>query len=90
MQLSKDEVKKKISELVEDSDKAIELLEIIEDSMDVAPEIDTSELEDMKKKYEDLQTKYKERFLEIKESDNKEEEKKDELSEEEIVDVKEI
>lgn len=89
MKLSKDEVKAKVNELVEDSDKAIELLEIIEDSMDIVPEVDTTELDNMKEKYEDLQKKYKERFLEIKESDIKEE-KDDDLQEENIIDIKDI
>lgn len=89
MKLSKDEVKAKVNELVEDSDKAIELLEIIEDSMEVVPEVDTTELDNMKEKYEDLQKKYKERFLEIKESDIKEE-KDDDLQEENIIDIKDI
>ena len=89
MKLSKEEMKKKISEkIVDNEDLVIELLEDIEDSFeDGTP--DLSELEELKTKYEELKGKYKERFLskevkeELEDDDNYEDETK-------IIDIKEI
>lgn len=91
MKLSKEELKAKVNELVTDNDTAIQLLEDIEDSMEVA-EVDTTAIDELQAKLNDLQEKYKKRFLEGKEekAEEKEEEKPEELKEEEIVDVKEI
>lgn len=96
MKLSKEELKKKIDEVVSDDDTKIALLEDIEDSMDVVEEDTTEKVEkaaydDVVTKYEELKTKYKERFLKgsEEESETKEEEK-EELEEKEIVDIKEI
>lgn len=92
MKLSKEELKAKVNELVTDNEIAIQLLEDIEDSMEVA-EVDTSKIDELQAKLNDLQEKYKKRFLEGKEeekTEEKEEEKTEELKEEEIVDVKEI
>ena len=76
MKLSKDELKNKVNELVQDNDVAIQLLEDIEDSME-SGEIDNSELEALQAKFDELQTKYRERLI-----------KGDE--EKEVIDVKEI
>ena len=91
MKLSKEELKAKVNELVTDNDIAIQLLEDIEDSMEVG-EVDTAKIDELQAKLDDLQEKYKQRFL--KGDDKKDaEEKKDvdeELEEKEVIDVKEI
>lgn len=93
MKLSKDELKNKVNELVQDNDVAIQLLEDIEDSME-SEEIDNSELEALQAKYDELQTKYRERFLkgdeEKEEVEEKKEESEDGMKEKEVIDVKEI
>ena len=63
MKLSKDESISKINGLEIDDNVKIELMEDVTDSMEVAPEVDNTELEEIKTKYEELKTKYKERFL---------------------------
>lgn len=63
MKLSKEELISKINGLEIDDNVKIELMEDVTDSMEVAPEVDNSELEEIKTKYEELKTKYKERFL---------------------------
>ena len=95
MKLSKDELISKINGLEIDDEVKIGLLEDVTDSMEVAPEVDNTELEEIKTKYEELKTKYKERFLKGDEDETKEEEKEEkkddeELEEKEIIDVKEI
>lgn len=90
MKLSKDELKQKVNELVTDNDIAIQLLEDIEDSIEVS-EVDTSKIDELQAKFDDLQEKYKQRFLSGEEK--KVEEKKDddeELEEKEVIDIKEI
>ena len=91
MKLSKDELKQKVNDLVTDNDIAIQLLEDIEDSMEVG-EVDTAKIDELQAKLDDLQEKYKQRFL--KGDDKKEaEDKKDvdeELEEKEVIDIKEI
>lgn len=92
MKLSKDELKNKVNELVQDNDVAIQLLEDIEDSME-SGEIDNSELEALQAKFDELQTKYRERFIkgdEEKEVEEKKEELEDGMEEKEVIDVKEI
>lgn len=86
MKRSKEELKQKVNELVTDNEIAIQLLEDIEDSFEVA-EIDTSELDALKEKFNDLQEKYKQRFLN---GDVKKEEVDEELEEKEVIDIKEI
>lgn len=98
MKLSKEELKKKISEKVTDEDLSIELLEDIEDSMDVENETDSEEVEKLKSEIEskdveiaDLKKKYKERFLNGSESEEKENEKEDDgLKEEEVIEKSDI
>lgn len=90
MKLSKEELIKKINDYEIGDDIKIELLEDVSDSFE-APEIDNSELEELKIKYEELKEKYKARFLEGEEKDEEKDEDENEgLEEEEIIDVKEI
>lgn len=91
MKLSKDELKNKVNELVKDNDVAIQLLEDIEDSME-SGEIDNSELEALQAKFDELQTKYRERFIKGEEVKEESEEKPTEegMEEKEVIDVKEI
>lgn len=92
MKLSKEDLKKKITEVVGDEDIQISLLEDIEDSFVEPDEVDTvkkTTYDELETKYKDLQEKYKQRFL--KGNEEKEEKKDDEeLEEKEIIDVKEI
>ena len=98
MKMSKQELKQRISDSIKDNDElVISLLEDVEDSMsdssndDVQMETLKKENEELKWKYEDMKTRYKERFLagveDIKENP---EEKIEEMEEKEIVDIKEI
>lgn len=92
MKLSKEELKQKFNELIKDNDIAIQLLEDIEDSMEVG-EVDTAKIDELQKKFDDLQEKYKQRFLkgdDKKEVENKKEEVDEELEEKEVIDIKEI
>ncbi len=96
MKLSKEELKKKISDsLPENEELAVSLLEDIEDSF--AEEIDTTEVEtlktqneELKAKYDELLTKYKERFLSNENNSSEEKEENNGLQEEEVINVKEI
>ena len=98
MKLSKEELKKKIDEVIEDEDIKIGLLEDIEDSVDVSEDtekVDKIAYDEVVTKYEELKRKYKERFLkgDEKEEDAEEDKKEEideELEEEKIVDIKEI
>lgn len=92
MKLNKEELKQKVSELVTDNDIAIQLLEDIEDSMEI-DEVDTTKIDELQAKFDDLQEKYKQRFLkgdDKKDSEDKKEEVDEELEEKEVVDIKEI
>ena len=91
MKLSKDELKQKVNELVTDNDIAIQLLEDIEDSMEVG-EVDTSKLDELQAKLDDLQEKYKQRFLKGDDKKDAEDKKEvdEELEEKEVIDIKEI
>ena len=86
--LTKEEFIKKYNEkLADNSELAVELMEDITDSI----ESDISELEDMKKKYDDLLNRYKERFMSADEVvEEVKEEATEEVDEEEVIDVKEI
>lgn len=98
MKLSKQELKQRISDSIKDNDElVISLLEDIEDSMpegsndDVQIETFKKENEELKWKYEDMKTRYKERFLSgVEENIVENEENPEEVEEKEIVDVKEI
>ena len=91
MKISKEDLKAKVNELVTDNDIAIQLLEDIEDSMEEG-EVDTAKIDELQAKLDDLQEKYKQRFL--KGDDKKDAEDKDEvddeLEEKEVIDIKEI
>lgn len=92
MKLSKDELKAKIDEKIEDESLKIELLEDIEDSYDLEEKEDVVSKEEYDKvvaERDEIREKYKARFLSKDES--VEEEKEDEgLEEKEEIDVKEI
>ena len=92
MKLSKEELKKKIDEVISDDELKIYLLEDIEDSVDVTDEtekVEKTAYDDLMIKYEDLKEKYKRRFL--SEDDMTEDTKEDEeIKEEEVIDVTEI
>lgn len=95
MNLSKEELKKKIDEKISDDDLKIELLEDIEDSIDVSEneteKVDKTAYDEVVAERDEIKRKYKERFLkgeEVKEDENKEDD--EELKEEEVIDVKEI
>ena len=87
MKLSKDELKQKISESIVDNDElVVSLLEDIEDSMNE----DLSNNDELQAKYDELLSKYKERFLQ--KDDNSDEDKNEDkgLEEAEVIDIKEI
>lgn len=94
MKLSKEELKKKINEKIENEELKIELLEDVEDSVDAIKDDETEKVEktaydEVVAERDEIKRKYIERFLkgeEVKEEDLKEED----LKEEEIIDVKEI
>ena len=91
MKLNKDELKQKVNELVTDNNIAIQLLEDIEDSMEVG-EVDTSKIDELQAKLDDLQEKYKQRFLKGDDKKDAEDKKEvdEELEEKEVIDIKEI
>lgn len=94
MKLSKDELKAKIDEKISDEDLKIELLEDVEDSIEVEDgeeKVSKEEYEKVVAERDEIKKKYKERFL-GKEDEKEDEKEEDEegLSEEEVIDVKEI
>lgn len=91
MKLSKEELKQKVNELVTDNEIAIQLLEDIEDSMEVG-EVDTTKIDELQAKFDDLQEKYKQRFLKGDDKKDAEDKKEvdEELEEKEVIDIKEI
>lgn len=91
MKLSKDELKAKIDEKIEDESLKIELLEDVEDSYDVEEKdvVSKEEYDKVVAERDEIREKYKARFLSKDES--VEEEKEDDgLEEKEEIDVKEI
>lgn len=96
MKLTKQELKQRISDSITDNEElVISLLEDIEDSMvenneSVIDETKMKRLEELEWKYADLQAKYKERFLKGAETEEPEDEETPEMTEEEVIDVKEI
>ena len=96
MKLSKEELKKKIADVVEDEDTQISLLEDIEDSFvepDESDKVDKTAYDELESKYKDLQEKYKQRFLagdDQKDVEDKKEDVDEELEEKEVIDIKEI
>ena len=91
MKLSKEELKQKVNELVTDNEIAIQLLEDIEDSMEVG-EVDTTKIDELQAKLDDLQEKYKQRFLKGDDKKDAEDKKEvdEELEEKEVIHIKEI
>lgn len=93
MKLSKEELIAKVNEKVENVDLAIELIEDITDSFELA---DTSELDnkisELTEELSNLKEKYKNRFLGIPEEPGEPEEDENvpELETKEVVDIKEI
>lgn len=83
--MDKEELKKKIVEIVSNDEESVKLLEIVEDTYKEPEE----PVDEFKGKYEELLQKYKERFLES-ETKVEEPEKEDEIEEKEIIDIKEI
>lgn len=91
--LSKDELKQKISDsLPENQELAVELLEDIEDSMLEDTQDNSEEIKALQTKYDELLSKYKERFLsnDSQDDDDKSDDNDEGLKEEEVIDVKEI
>ena len=85
--LSKEELIAKINErLADNSELAVELMEDVTDSFDS----DTSELEALKSKYDELLNRYKERFMSGEDIPEVEKEPEVVDEEEKVVDVKEI
>lgn len=92
MKLSKDEVKKRIDEVITDEDLKISLLEDIEDSME-SDEVEKVTKEDYDKivsERDELKQKYKERFLSGKTAEKTEDVEEKGLEEKNIIDIKEI
>ena len=93
MKLSKEELKKKIDEVVQDDEAKISLLEDIEDSMEISDDtekVEKTAYDEVVTKYEELKEKYKERFLKGSDEEKEEPEETEELKEEEVIDVNEI
>ena len=100
MRLNKEDLKKKVNEIVTDNDVAIQLLEDIEDSFDESAEVDNSKIDELQakideqqSKIDELQEKYKERFLtgnKEEKTEDKKPEEDDGLEEKNIIDIKEI
>ena len=85
--LSKEELIAKINEkLADNSELAVELMEDITDSW----EIDTSELDSLKAKYDELLQKYKDRFVSGEEIKVEEKEPEEVVEEEKVIDIQEI
>lgn len=90
MKLSKEELKAKVNEMVTDTELAIQLLEDIEDSFEAGNSDEMQgKIDEIQAKYDELLQKYKDRFLNG-EVEVKEDEEDEELTEEEVIDVKEI
>ncbi len=95
MKLSKEELKNKIDEVVENEDAKISLLEDVEDSFEVAEDttekVDKTAYDEVVAERDEIKRKYKERFLSKEETtENEEKEDVEELEEKEVIDVKEI
>lgn len=94
--LTKDELLSKISEKVENQDLSIELMEDISDSFNVDESSIKAEYEskiaELTEALDELKRKYKERFVKGEDvmEEAKEEIAPEELTEEEVIDVKEI
>ena len=97
--LTRDELIKKVSEKIEDTDLQLELMEDITDSFMEGDLVERAELDKSIKELEDLKEKYRSRFLEVKEvqevmeeakEDTDSESDSEEIKEEEVIDIQEI
>lgn len=93
--LTKEELIKKVSEKIEDTDLQLELMEDITDSFMDGEVVSKSELDSKIAELEVLKEKYRSRFLEVKEVQDVVEEVKEEVEteepvEEEVIDIQEI
>ena len=90
--LNKDDLLKKISEKVENEDIAIELMEDVSDSYNTDIDKIKSDYESkisvLSSNLEDVKRKYKERFVDGREIVK--EEKKEELEEKKVIDIRDI
>lgn len=94
MKLAKKDLMEKISNLIEDDETKVEVLEDLEDSILDDTNIN-EDYNELKEKYDNLLEKYKDRFLKGNKEDKKDDEEKDdeeieELEEEKVIDIKEI
>lgn len=93
MKLSKEELKKKISEVVADEDTQIALLEDIEDSFvesEDGDKVEKTAYDEVVAQRDEIKRKYKERFLKGDDVEDEDKEDDEELKEEEVIDIKEI
>ena len=90
--LSREDLIKKVSEKIEDSDLQIELMEDISDSFEEdSNSVSKEDFDKLTSDYNDLKEKYKSRFLEVKEEkEDKKEDKKEESESEEELEEKEV
>ena len=99
MKLSKEELKAKVDTLPLSDEEKISLLEDIEDSMEVQESADTSAIDELQAKYDELLQKYKDRFLSgstepennennESETEESEDEETEDLSYEDLIDEK--
>ena len=85
--LTKEEFIKKYNEkLADNNELAVELMEDITDSIDT----DISELEEMKKKYDELLARYKDRFMNPEEVKEETKEEVIEEKQDDVIDVTDI
>lgn len=91
MKMSKEDLIAKVNDKVMDEDVKIELMEDITDSFteNETSEEDETRVKELEEKYKTLLEKYKQRFLQGKEIEKKEDED-DGLEEKKVIDVKEI
>lgn len=88
MKLSKEELKAKVDTLPLSDEEKISLLEDIEDSMEVQESADTSAIDELQAKYDELLQKYKDRFLSGSEEPENNESETEESEDEETEDLK--
>lgn len=91
--LTKDELIKKVSEKITDTDLQLELMEDIADSFTDGDFVDKADLDKALQEVANWKEKYRSRFLEAKKVEDVIEEAKDEtseVSEEEVIDIQEI
>ena len=82
--LTKEELIKKVSEKIEDTDLQLELMEDITDSFMDGEVVDKAELDKVSKELAELKEKY------VEEAKEEVTDSEDELKEEEVIDIQEI